>query len=43
MGHNLESLSDPQLQEWLRPRGVIWAGEWQARLTRKRALSLSRK
>ena len=25
MGHNLESLSDPQLQEWLR-RGVIWAG-----------------
>jgi type 1 glutamine amidotransferase len=25
MGHNLESMSDPQLQEWLR-RGVIWAG-----------------
>jgi type 1 glutamine amidotransferase len=25
MGHNVESLSDPQFQEWLR-RGVIWAG-----------------
>ena len=25
MGHNLESLSDPQFQEWMR-RGVIWAG-----------------
>ena len=25
MGHNLEAMSDPQFQEWLR-RGVIWAG-----------------
>ncbi len=25
MGHDVEALSDPQLQEWLR-RGVIWAG-----------------
>ncbi len=25
MGHDLEAMSDPRLQEWLR-RGVIWAG-----------------
>ncbi len=25
MGHNVESMSDPQFQEWMR-RGVIWAG-----------------
>jgi sialate O-acetylesterase len=25
MGHDIEALSDPELQEWLR-RGVIWAG-----------------
>jgi type 1 glutamine amidotransferase len=25
MGHDVEAMSDPQLQEWLR-RGVIWAG-----------------
>jgi type 1 glutamine amidotransferase len=25
MGHNLEAMSDPQFQEWMR-RGVIWAG-----------------
>ena len=41
MGHDLEAMSDPQFQEWMR-RGVIWAGNGKLRLrARARCLCLT--